>query len=287
LRGKIFGDVFRTGDVFIKGSETTTKDIYLGEYLYHLDDPDTFLRFTDDKLELTAGSGVKVILEENENDTLKFFTSGIEQLRLTNEGFLGVNTETPVGELSVTGDSYLECLFVTGEDGQWEKVVGGSDEVVSFSTDLFGGNDVYKIDFPKTFGENPAVTVSLENDQGGPIVPYMISGVNGHEYFINFGSNLLNDGYTVHTSARGIGQSSINKTTTQSFITELTPQAGKDIYEIFYPNQFHANPIISTVLENEIEIIPYFISGISDSSYKVVFGRPLPNSCKIHTHAVR
>ena len=283
----LLGDVFRTGDVLIEGDETTTGDIHLGEYLYHLNDTDTFLRFTDDKLELTAGSGVKVILEENEDDTLKFFTSGIEQVRLTNEGFLGVNTETPFGELSVTGEAYLDCLFTTGEDGQWERVFGGSDEVVSFTTDLFGGDDVYKIDFPKTFGESPAVTVTLENDEGGPILPYMISGVNGHEYFINFGSNLLNDGYTIHTSARATGQSAVNKTTTQSFITELTPQAGKDIYEIFYPNQFHANPIISTALENEIEIMPYVISGISDSSYKVVFGRPLPNSCKIHTHAVR
>lgn len=283
----LLGDVFRTGNVLIEGDETTTGDIYLGEYLYHLDDTDTFLRFTDDKLELTAGSGVKVILEENEDDTLKFFTSGIEQVRLTNEGFLGVNTETPFGELSVTGEAYLDCLFTTGEDGQWERVFGGSDEVVSFTTDLFGGDDVYKIDFPKTFGESPAVTVTLENNQGGPIVPYIISGVNTHEYFINFGSDLLNDDYKIHTSVRATGQSAVNKTTTQSFITELSPQVGKDIYEIFYPNQFHTNPVVSTALENQTEILPYIISGISDTSYKVIFGRPLIDSCKIHTHAVR
>lgn len=283
----LLGDVTRTGDVLIEGDETTTGNIFLGEYLYHLDDTDTFLRFTDDRLELTAGSGVKVILKENDNDALKFFTSGIEQVRLTNEGFLGVNTETPVGELSVTGEAYLDCLFTTGEDGQWERVFGGSDEVVSFTTDLIGGENVYKIDFPKTFGENPSVTLAIENNQGGPIVPYIISGVNTHEYFINFGSTLLNDDYKIHTSVRATGQSAVNKTTTQSFITELTPQPGKDIYEIFYPNQFHTNPVVSTALENQTEILPYIISGISDTSYKVIFGRPLIDSCKIHTHAVR
>lgn len=281
------GNFTQTGNTFIDGSEKVTGDIYLGKTLYHLNDEDTYIQYTDDKIDITAGTGVKVILNEKEDNKIQFFTSSTEQMRLDKSGFLGINTTTPFAELSVTGDSYLECLFTTGEDGQWERVYGGSDEVVTFITELDGGEDVYKINFPKTFGEKPSVTLSLENDQGGPIVPYIISGINGHEYYVNFGSELLNDGYKIHTSARATGQSAVNKTTTQSFITEITPQANKDIYEIFYPNQFHANPVVSTALEHESTILPYVISGITSTSYKIVFGRELHDTCKIHTHAVR
>ena len=113
-----------------------------------------------------------------------------------------------------------------------------------------------------------------------------IIGVGDDDY-VNFGSELLNDGYKIHTSARATGQSSVNKTTTQSFITEITPQANKDIYEIFYPNQFHTNPVVSATLEHENTILPYVISGITNTSYKIIFGRELHDTCKIHTHAVR
>ena len=281
------GNFTQTGDTYIHGNEIVTGDIHLGKTLYHLNDEDTYIAYTDDKIDITAGDGVKVVLNEAEDNKIQFFTNGIEQMRLDESGFLGINTTTPFAELSVTGDSYLECLFTTGEDGLWERVYGGSDEVVTFVTELDAGDDVYKIDFPKTFGEKPSVTLSLENDQGGPIVPYIISGINGHEYYINFGSELLNDGYKIHTSARATGQSAVNKTTTQSFITEITPQANKDIYEIFYPNQFHANPVVSATLEHESTILPYVISGITTASYKIVFGRELHDTCKIHTHAVR
>jgi hypothetical protein len=279
------GDHTQTGDVLIYGDETVTGDIYLGEYLYHLDDEDTHLRFTDNSMELSAGAESKIIISDLEDSTIQFFTSGEEQARINKQGFLAVNNTTPLGELSVTGDSYLECAFTTGQDGQWERIFGGSDEVVSFVTPILGGQDVYKIDFPKTFGETPAISISLENDFGGPIVPYMISGLNNFEYYINFGATLQNDGYKIHTSARPTGQSSVHKTTTQSFVTELV--AGQDIYEITYPTSFHAVPNISTVIESDQIIYGYFISGINKDSYNVVFGSNLNLDCKIHTHAVR
>lgn len=281
------GNFTQTGNSFIDGSEVITENIHLGDKLYHLEDEDTYIGYEEDKIEISAGSGVKIILNEEEENKIQFFTNGIEQMRLDDSGFLGINTTTAFGELSVSGDSYLERLYTTGEDGAWEKVFGGSDEVVSFVTELDGGQDVYKIDFPKTFGESPSVTLTLENTEGGSIIPYIISGVNTHEYHINFGSELLNDGYKIHTSARATGQSSVSKTTTQSFITEINPEAGKDIYEIFYPHKFHTSPVVSAALESESIIIPYLISGITDTSYKVILTRELHDTCKIHTHAVR
>lgn len=272
---KQIGDLDRIGDYSLSGDITQTGNSYFYGDTVRSGDTNLIGDFS-----LTGNS--KIV-----GDTVQigdsFFLGDINR---TGNVIIEGN-QTTTGDLSVTGEAYLNCLFITGEDGNWERVFGGSDEVVSFTTDLMGGTDVYKIDFPKTFGENPAVTLSIENNQGGPIVPYIISGVNTHEYFINFESNLLNDDYKIHTSVRTTGQSAVNKTTTQSFITELTPQAGKDIYEIFYPNQFHTNPVVSTALENQTEILTYVISGVSDTSYNIIFGRPLIDSCKIHTHAVR
>jgi len=279
------GDHTQTGDVKIYGDETVTGDIYLGEYLYHLDDKDTHLQFQDDQLKLQAGGDVRIILEEHDSDAIQFFTSGEEQARINNQGFVAINNTTPIGELSVTGDSYLECAFTTGQDGQWERIFGGSDEVVSFVTPILGGQDSYKIEFPKTFGETPAITVSLENDLGGPIVPYIVSGLNNFEYNINFGATLLNDGYKIHTAARPTGQSSVHKTTTQSFVTDIV--AGQDIYEIFYPSSFRATPNVSMVIESDRINYGYFISGINTDSYSIVFASNIDRDCKIHTHAVR
>jgi len=279
------GNFTQTGNSFIDGSEKITGNIFLGKTLYHLNDEDTFIEYTDDKIDITAGSGTKIVLNEIEDNKIQFFTNGKEQARIDQSGFFGINTTTPFAELSVTGDAYLECLFTTGLDGQWERVYGGSDETVSFTTELNKGSDSYRINFPKTFGEEPSVTLSLENNEGGPIVPYFISGVNLHEYHINFGSNLLNDGYKIHTSARVTGQSAVHKTRTQSFITEVS--GGKDIYEIDFPEPFHTEPVISTAIESKDILIPYLVSGVSKNSYNLIFGQQLPTSCKIHTHAVR
>lgn len=281
------GDTTQTGDSYIDGNESVTGDIYVGETIYHLNDEDTFIRFKEDDVKIQAGTGAKLTLSESGNNKIQFYTSGIEQMRIDESGFVGINTTTPFAELCVTGDSYLECVFTTGEDGRWERVFGGSDEDVSFVTELSKGQDSYQIDFPKTFGIDPSVTLTLENNMGGPIIPYCISGVNNFQYHINFASNLSNDGYKIHTLARPTGHLSLNKTITQSFIEEISPEPGKDIYEIFYPQPFHTNPVVAATLEHENVILPFVISGIEASSFKLVFGRELHDTCKIHIHAVR
>ncbi len=281
------GDTTQTGDSYIHGNETVTGDIYVGDTIYHLNDEDTYIRFKEDDIDIQAGSGAKITLNESGNNKIQFYTSGEEQMRLDESGFLGINTTTPFAQLCVTGDSYLECLFTTGEDGRWERVFGGSDEDVSFVTELSKGQDSYQIDFPKTFGINPSVTLTLENEMGGPIIPYCISGVNNFKYHVNFASNLSNDGYKIHTLVRPTGNISLNKTITQSFVEDISPETGKDIYEIFFPEPFHTNPTVSATLEHENTIIPFVISGIQESSFKIVFGREPFESCKIHIHAVR
>ena len=282
---RLTGDFTQSGNSLIYGDEKVTGDIHVGEYIYHYEDEDTFVRFGEDEISIEAGGQSKILLSETEDDFISFSTSGIEQARLTNEGYFGINTENPIGELSVTGGSYLEKAFTTGEDGHWERIFGGSDEVITFVASLNKGKDSYYLDFPKTFGEKPAVTLSLENSNGGPIVPYMISGLNEFRFAVNFGSELKDDEYKLHINARPTGQSSANKTTTQSFTTDI-PE-GADLYEIFYPHPFHAIPSVSTAVESESNCIPYLISGVSRDSYYVILSSPSKPGYTIHTHAVR
>ena len=279
------GDFYQSGNSTIYGDERVSGDLHIGEYIYHLEDEDTFVRFRNDEITLQAGGESKILLSETEDDFISFSTSGIEQARLTNEGFLGINNSTPVGELSVTGSSYLERAFTTGEDGKWERIFGGSDEVVAFTTNLAKGSDTYLLDFPKTFGEKPAVVLSLENSAGGPILPYMISGLSEFNFSLNFGSVLQDDQYKIHVNARPTGQSSANKTTTQSFTTQIP--IGSETYEIFYPRPFHSIPAISSAGESEITCIPYMISGVSKDSFYVLFASKTKHDYRIHTHAVR
>ena len=71
----------------------------------------------------------------------------------------------------------------------------------------------------------------------------------------------------------------------ESFVTDIV--AGQDIYEIFYPNPFHATPNVSMVIESDRINYGYFISGINTDSYNIVFASNIDKDCKIHTHAVR
>ena len=113
----------------------------------------------------------------------------------------------------------------------------------------------------------------------------MISGLNEFRFAVNFGSELKDDEYKLHINARPTGQSSVNKTTTQSFTTDI-PE-GTDLYEIFYPHPFHAIPSVSTAVESESNCIPYLISGVSRDSYYVILSSLSKPGYRIHTHAVR
>jgi hypothetical protein len=279
------GDFTQTGNSTIFGDERVTGDVHVGEYIYHYQDEDTFIKLDENQISLTAGGDSEILISESNNDFISFSTSGEEQMRIDNSGFVGINTVDTLGELSVTGSSYLEKAYTTGEDGRWERIFGGSDEVVSFVASLNKGSDNFYLDFPKTFGEKPALTLSLENSQGGPIVPYMISDLNEFRFAVNFGSELQNDNYKLHINARPTGQSSANKTTTQSFATDI-PE-GVNSFEVQYPCSFHAIPSVSTVIESEGVMIPYLVSGVSRDSYHIIFSSLSKSDSRIHTHAVR
>lgn len=286
-----FGDAYLsgtlnvTGDVDIYGDLMVTGDIGLNEYLYHNEDEDTYLRFTDNQITISAGDETQIkIRESGDGDFISFTTSGQERARILNDGKFAINSEEALGQLSVTGDSYLERLFVTGCTGEWLQVMGTSDETVTFATEIMGGQDRYQIDFPKTFGSTPVLSIGLQNDHGAPIVPHMISGVTQSEFNLLFTTFLAHDTYIVHTTARP-PKSSQYRTVTQSFATDLV--AGQDLHQIIFPEPFSVAPVVSATVETDKYLIPYLVSGVTEQSYFVKFGANTPANYKIHTHAVR
>ena len=281
-----------TGDVYIDGDLSVSGDIRIDEYLYHNEDLDTYLQFQDDLIRLKAGDDSEILISETDDDYISFSTNSQERLRINNSGIVTIvgehNLTEPMteSELSLTGDAYLERIWTTGEDGEWGRVFGGSDEVTSYTSRLARGSSQYLIDFPKTYGSQPVLSLALENNEGGVIIPFMISGVTTQQYGISFGTTIPNDNYYLHTTARPSGQAAVHKTSTQSFFKELW--AGGQVYPVEFLEPFPVPPVISCAVETENSIrVPHLVSGISETGYYLQFSHNIPPGYKIHTHAVR
>jgi len=295
------GDHTQTGDSVIYGDETVTGDIYLGEYLYRLEDEDTFLRFRDDSITLSATSDTQVMISESEEDTIEFLTSGEEQVRMNNQGFLAINNTTPSGQLAVTGKSFNENMFVWDEISKtWNKVYGGDDETVSFKTVLPSGALTQKINLPKTFIRKPILSVVLQHENGGPIIPLNISNTTTYDFDVNFGSELKDNHYYIHTTALApsivTGVSGIyydnppyvtcsdtaqNRHGVQRFFTKIT--GSSDEVQIDFPFGYQDAPVVTLTLEGTNKMIPYTISSVNKDSYTIIFGASINEDFTIHT----
>lgn len=306
---QLTGNFTQTGDTYIQGDETITGNIYLGEYLYHRDDTDTFMRLTDDNIELSAGSETKIELKENNNDSIIFSTSGVEQMRLTQEGFLSINSPEPIGELSVSGKAFTQDGFIFDDpDKKFYRIFGGDDETVAFKTSLTNnlsdssqvGQDEYKINFPKTFKTHPVVSVNLEHGSGGIIPPLIITDVTQHDFVVKFGAPLLDEEYFLYTTAlspsilnevNGIyyeeyphvtcADNAQNRHGIQRFYTRL--QKDSDEHEIFFPFGYQDTPAVTLTLEGPNKIIPYAISSVNNNSYTIIFGTNVNQDYTVHT----
>ncbi len=296
------GNFTQTGDTHIHGDETITGNIYLGEYLYHIEDEDTFLRFTDDNIELSAGGESKIALKENDDDAMIFSTSGVEHMRLTQEGFLSINSPDPIGELSVSGKSFIEDGFVYDHEfnKKFYRFFGGDDETVAFKTHIRMGSDEFKINFPKTFKTHPVVSINLEHENGGIIPPAIISDVTLHDFVVKFGAPIKDQGYHLHTTAlspsilneiSGVyyeqyphvtcSDHAHNRHGIQRFYTRLQNDA--DEHEIFFPFGYKDVPAVTLTIEGPNKIIPYAISSVNNNSYTIIFGTNVNQDYTIHT----
>ena len=237
-------EVAGTGD--FGGDLSVSGDIGVGGTIYHVGDSDTYIQFDQDQIEIAA-TGSKISIN---NQEIAFFISGEKKVFVDELGRLAINTDTPLGELSVSGDAYVEELYVTGQNGGWEQVVAkGYDETVHFETNLISGNNKYAIDFPKTFGSTPTVHATLNNDGGGDILFFNISNIQPDSFDITFNQDIPNNNYSLQVKATATADYSLHETTTQSFRQAIQP--GQSSYTINYPNPFLRTPTVSTNLEKQ------------------------------------
>jgi hypothetical protein len=87
--------------------------------------------------------------------------------------------------------------------------MAGDPEIVSFVTPLPSGSTSYFVDFPSDFATEPLVTTSLYNNEPSTIIPYILSNISTSGFYINFGSELGNENYSLNVSAQVIGSHSI------------------------------------------------------------------------------
>ena len=251
-----------------------------------VDGTNTFLRFTPNLFRLQAGGHTSIELDTNKSKNLSFSTRFDERevVSFTEEGAMGVMASDPMKDLSVSGDSFLENTFTTSNDGYWSNVFPGDDESMAFTTDMFGGTDEYLINFPKTFYNPPVLSVSVQDEKGGVIVPYMISGVTSQQYNVIFSSILPSRRYKVHTTAMATGIESNREKTIQRSVTELP--AGITSGNINFPFGFSAPPVVSLTIEGSRVMVPHHIRNVTKDSYDINFSTPIPSGFKVHTTSI-
>jgi len=235
-----------TGTGFFGGDLNVSGDLFVENKIAHIDDNDTYIQFSDNQIAIKAtGSNVTI------GESIEFSVSGENKLAIDTDGRLLINSNEALGDFSMSGAAYIDELYIAGQDGEWEKLTPrGYDESVHFSTNLVAGEDVYEIDFPKTFGSKPVVHVTLNNDGGGEVVAFNIKNITNSSYFISFSQPLSNDNYSVETQATTSAEYSLHQTLTQSFTRDIIQ--GQESYTIEFPNPFLKKPTVSATLERQM-----------------------------------
>ena len=237
-------DVVGTGN--FGGDLNVTGDISVTNKIAHVGDDDTYIQFSDDQVAIKA-TGSSVVVGES----IEFSVSGDKKLVVDSDGRLLINSDTALGQLSMSGSAYVDELYIAGQNGGWDKLVPkGYDESVHFSTNLIGGETTYEIDFPKTFGNAPVVHATLQSESGEPVRFFNISNITNNSYFISFDQALTSDKYSIETQATSTASYSLHQTTTQSFKDYVIE--GGDNYTITYPSAFAKSPTVSVTLERKI-----------------------------------
>jgi hypothetical protein len=294
------GESKQIGDTVIFGDKTVTENIYAKENIFHYQDLDTFINFQKESTSIQAGDDARIEIQNSGNQII-FDTSNQEQVRLTESGRLAINNADPLGQLSVTGKTFIQDIFVFDEATQaFTRVYGGRSENISFKTQLLDGADKQNILLPKQFHSKPIISAVLENKNGGVIIPICIENVTKNDFDIKLGSILTSRDYYLHTIALEPtfhdGVNSVhyenypnvtcldpanNRYNIQRFSTQV--QEESDEVQIFFPFGFKETPSVSVTIEGPNNIVPYTISSVNNDSYKIIFGTKVNQNYTIHT----
>lgn len=293
------GESKQIGNTLIFGDKTITENIHTEENIFHYQDLDTFINFQEKSTSIQTADDARIELE-NSGRQITFDTSNEEQVRLTESGRLAINNTDPMGDLAVTGKIFIQDIFIYDQKTEdFTRVYGGRSENMSFTTQLLEGRDKQKILLPKQFHSKPIICATLENKKGGALTPIFIENVTKNDFYIKLGSTLTHRDYFLHTIALeptvtdGVNaihyqnyphitcRDSAVLTSKQRFSTQV--QEITDEVEIFFPFTYNKTPSVHVTIEGPNNIVPYAISSVNNSSYKIIFGTKVNQNYTIHT----
>jgi hypothetical protein len=201
-------------------------------------------------------------------------------------GNVGISNDSPAYDLDVSGSANFSAglyvdgnAVVTGEGGKWRDGVSAGD--ITYT----GGNVGIGTDNPiRDFyvDGDARIDGDLEVNSQFKVGQY---GAIGDSQPIAHGDIMkwdsTNSKWSVGSNIPG---GLVTGEVPLGFIQALP--SGSSIYSISFVEEYGAIPSISTDLQIEGEggIIPYVLSGVSESGYNLVFSREIPNNnYRVHT----
>jgi hypothetical protein len=179
----------------------------------------------------------------------------------------------------IEGGAYIEQVA----SGAYQDNV---DETICFKYKANINQNIFHINFPKTFKRKPVLSVSTQCSSGS-IIPFIIFNVTEYKFSIKFVADITQEDFYIHTTAyspsfvSGEGSTNIaNQGSIQSFIQELTPGTNKA--SISFPNQHQSSPTVSACLEGSGPVTLSAISNTNNSSCEIIFSSDLPENYYVH-----
>jgi len=242
-QANIGGTLTSSGDIFCGGNLSIDGDLYLSGILKS-NQHEGFIEFSSGHLRIAADDSNYL----NINSGIDVVISGENKFSISNSGNVSINTDNNSGSLNISGDAYIQELYVTGEDGSYERVVPQKyDEPVFFSEKINAGLISYDIDLPKTFGSIPSIQTTLLNNSAEPFINYYISDVTENSFKLNLENLITGTGYFLQVSASTPKIMSVHETKMQSFSTGI--HEGNVSYDIYFPEQFNKKPVVNLTLQ--------------------------------------
>ena len=182
-----------SGQLNVTGSFGVSGSLYVAEYLYHIGDTDTYLRFTDDTLRLAAGGKVGFSLSEGNSDQVFIGTTHNASVGAANKYdqvmILSGGAATSVNE-GAYGDIALYVSGAKGSRGTATKgtALFGGDVVVSGT--LYAEKQVIEVDQTTTgsLSVSGSLVVSQSADISGGLTVNNAQQSNGPSDLIVFGT---------------------------------------------------------------------------------------------------
>ena len=269
-------DLLLSGNILAHGTESQFNDLY-SENIYiddiHSSSGESIL-FASGDVHISGGGFSYATINDSE------FVIG-QNMNINSDAF-APNVPNPSGVLHFSGEGYCETLHVAA-NGTYRPFLPGDEESMIFKNNLQSGYRSFSIDLPKTFYDPPVLGVNMQHLSGGYIIPFIVSDSTTYDFKIQFGEDILDDNFVIHTTAMSpsTGKYASNTDGIQRFKTTLP--SGVDSHTINFPRAHNIKPTVNILLEGQNEIVPYTISGVNTNNYTIFLSAETTEDYIVHT----